>query len=94
MKCSTFTQLFVAAVDQGIPSRSATVDATVRITVTRNQNSPIFFNEPYAVTIRESESVGTSIYSVTVNDADTVVSDEASVCVCVCVCVRVCVCAG
>ena len=71
-------QLFVTAVDEGVPSRTSSVEARVQISITRNENDPLFFNTPYDVTIPESEAVGTSIYSVTVSDADTTVSGASN----------------
>lgn len=44
--------------------------ATVLITVTRNENEPIFLEEPYQVALPESTIVGTSVYRITANDAD------------------------
>ena len=47
------------------------MEARVQITVTRNQNDPVFINDPYEVTISESRAVGSSIYAVTATDPDT-----------------------
>ena len=70
--CSS--KLFVGATDLGVLPLQAPEEARVQITVTRNQNSPIFVNTPYLVTIPETEAITTSILSVSVFDADTVVS--------------------
>jgi hypothetical protein len=67
-------QLFVTAVDEGIPMRSSTVEADVRITVTRNQFDPTFFSTPYEITIPESQAVSSTVFSVTVQDADCMVT--------------------
>ncbi|XP_076458559.1 protocadherin Fat 1-like [Babylonia areolata] len=67
---TNFYELFITATDEGIPPRSATVDARVQITVTRNQNDPFFINTPYAVTIPESQSAGSSIFRITASDSD------------------------
>ncbi|KAL8559117.1 hypothetical protein ACOMHN_046165 [Nucella lapillus] len=67
---TSFYELLITASDEGIPSRSAGDDARVQITVTRNQNDPIFISTPYALTIPESQAVGSSVFKVTATDAD------------------------
>ncbi len=47
--------------------------ATVTVTVVRNENSPVFFNESYAVTIRQDVPSGTQIQTLNARDADTAV---------------------
>ncbi|GFR89571.1 protocadherin Fat 4 [Elysia marginata] len=69
---NSFYELFVSATDLGVLPLQAPEEARVQITVTRNQNTPVFVNTPYAVTIPETEAVTTSILSVSVFDADTV----------------------
>lgn len=64
--------LTVGAYDLGVPSRSSAQDATVFITVTRNQFPPVFVNEPYGISIEQSRAVGSFVLRVTVTDADTV----------------------
>ena len=64
----------MGATDLGVSPLQAPEEARVQITVTRNQNSPLFVNTPYSVTIPETEAITTSILSVSVFDADTVVS--------------------
>lgn len=58
----------MGAYDSLVPYEVAT--ATVLITVTRNENEPIFLEEPYQVALSESTIVGTSVYRITANDAD------------------------
>ncbi|WAQ96421.1 FAT4-like protein [Mya arenaria] len=64
--------LTVGAFDMGIPSRSAIQDATIFISVQRNQFSPVFSNAPYRRTIQQSLGVGSFVERVTATDADTV----------------------
>lgn len=64
--------LTVGAYDLGTPSRSALQDANVFITVTRNQFSPVFIDDPYVRQIEQSRSVGSFVVRVTATDADTV----------------------
>ena len=61
-------RLRVGAYDSVIPYDVAT--STVSITVLRNDNEPIFLEEPYQLTLSESTVVGTSVYRITANDAD------------------------
>ena len=64
--------LNVRAYDLGTPSLSTSQDATVFLTVTRNQFSPVFFNEPYSTSIDQSRSPGSFVLRVTASDSDTV----------------------
>ena len=48
--------------------------ASIRVTVVRNENSPVFFNDTYTVTIRQDVPSGTQIATVRAQDADTAVS--------------------
>ena len=61
-------QLRVRAYDTAYPSETAT--ATVNIAVSRNENAPIFGQNPYRVTINETVGVGTCILDVDAVDAD------------------------
>ncbi|KAH3873303.1 hypothetical protein DPMN_036535 [Dreissena polymorpha] len=63
--------LTVGAYDLGTPSRSAQ-DATVFISVVRNQFSPDFINDPYSVTIEQNRLIGSLVLRVSATDADTV----------------------
>ena len=36
----------------------------------RNDNEPIFLEEPYELVLSESTIIGTSVYRITANDAD------------------------
>ena len=56
------------AYDTAYPSETAT--ATVNIGVSRNENSPLFGQNPYRVTINETVGVGTCILDVDATDAD------------------------
>ena len=78
---TTSYELFVTAVDEGIPQRTSTIEATVRINVIRNENDPVFVDTPYAVSIPESQAIGSTIFTVTVFDADTTVSSFLRYCV-------------
>jgi len=62
------SQLRVGAYDTGAPSDVAST--TCSINVLRNENEPIFQEEPYEVNLYESTPVGTSIYRVTATDED------------------------
>lgn len=65
-------QLNVGAYDLGTPSRVASQDASVILTVTRNQFSPVFVNEPYSISIEQSRPIGNFVLRVTAVDSDTV----------------------
>ena len=56
--------------DSAAPLQQATSE--VFITVIRNQNPPIFRNEPYQVTISDTQAIGSSIIRITAEDADNV----------------------
>ncbi|XP_035826841.1 protocadherin Fat 4, partial [Aplysia californica] len=70
---NSFYELFVTATDLGSPPLSSPEEATVQITVTRNRNTPQFFNTPFITTIPETETPGNTIFQVDVIDADVVV---------------------
>ena len=57
--------------DRGIPANVAVETAQILVFVQRNINTPQFTNTPYATTIQENFSVGTSIFQVFASDADT-----------------------
>ncbi|XP_052689553.1 protocadherin Fat 4-like [Crassostrea angulata] len=61
----TFT---VNAVDRG--GRSATIPASVRVTVIRNTNAPVFTNLPNANQINHNTSIGTQVFQVSARDPD------------------------
>mgnify|MGYP001792493636 CR=1 FL=1 len=55
--------------DQGSPPKTAT--ANVRVVIEDvNDNSPKFLNTPYAVSINESTSVGSLVFTVMASDKD------------------------
>ncbi|KAK3089813.1 hypothetical protein FSP39_006721 [Pinctada imbricata] len=47
-----------------------TDETTVSISMIRNENPPIFIEEPYVTTVSESFGIGQSIYRITATDAD------------------------
>lgn len=61
-------QLRVRAYDTAYPTETAT--ATVNIGVSRNENPPVFGQNPYRITINETVGVGTCILDVDATDAD------------------------
>jgi len=68
---STYT-ITVGAYDLGTPQRVASQDATVFISVQRNQFDPVFINQPYDRTIQQDVGLGTFVVRVTATDRDTV----------------------
>ena len=66
-----FLQIIVQVEDRGIPANVAVETAQILVFVQRNINTPQFTNTPYATTIQENFSVGTSIFQVFASDADT-----------------------
>lgn len=50
----------------------STADATVNITVTRNENGPVFTSSFYEQTIVDTTPVGNSVLQVTASDRDQV----------------------
>lgn len=50
----------------------STADATVNITVTRNENGPVFTSSIYEQTIVDTTPVGNSVLQVTASDRDQV----------------------
>ena len=65
-----YGQLRVIGYDSLTPFQRAT--AEVIITILRNVNPPIFTPDTYSRTIAEDTEVGTSLLTVTANDADQV----------------------
>lgn len=65
-----FLQFTVNAVDRG--GRSATIPASVRVTVIRNTNAPVFTNLPNANQINHNTSIGTQVFPVSARDPDPV----------------------
>lgn len=49
----------------------------VNITVTRNENQPVFSQNIYEVTIPETSALGSNVVQLTATDADTQVSSTA-----------------
>lgn len=60
----------MTAFDTAVQSQIA--EALVSINMIRNENPPIFVNEPYTTTVPESISLGSSIYKISATDADNV----------------------
>lgn len=58
------------AVDRG--GSSATLPASVRVTVIRNTNTPVFTNLPNANQINHNTSIGTQVFPVSARDPDPV----------------------
>lgn len=58
----------VQASDQGVPPK--TVETTVGITVTTDQNLPTFIQSEYNADLRESERIGATVARVNANDLD------------------------
>ena len=63
-------QLRVRAYDSSFPTQIAETD--VNIFVVRNDNPPIFQNEPYTVFLDENQPIGQSVENVLATDADQV----------------------
>ncbi|RUS85645.1 hypothetical protein EGW08_006591, partial [Elysia chlorotica] len=63
---------FFATTEDGLGSfiQSASAAITVTINVIRNDNPPIFTNEPYAVNIASNQVAGAFVIQVTATDAD------------------------
>lgn len=51
-----------------------TAFATVNITVTRNENAPVFTQNIYEVTIAETSVLGSNVVQLTASDQDTLVN--------------------
>ena len=71
-------QLILSAVDGGTPQLSASISATVIVSVLRNQNPPQFFNTPYSRSIQGNQATGVSIIAVTASDADANLNNNVS----------------
>ena len=69
--------MYVQAFDMGSPSKTSTMNATVRIDVYRNLRSPVFTGEPYATNIPENTTTGTTILQVNFGDDDSDVSKSS-----------------
>ena len=61
-------QMTVVAHDQGNPRKSA--EATVSITVQRNEFPPVFHNAPYSQTVSENIRNGSGIFTIQASDQD------------------------
>lgn len=62
----------ITATDRGTPQQSDS--ATITINIVRNTQSPVFTNSgQYATTIDQNLNIGTSVFTVTATDGDTVV---------------------
>ncbi|XP_052789236.1 protocadherin Fat 1-like [Mya arenaria] len=66
---SEFT-MFVRAYDLGTPQRSSAQQATVRITILRNNNCPVFNNLPNQIDISQTQSTLSRIFNVSATDSD------------------------
>lgn len=66
-------QVSLLAYDQGFPSL-VSVQALLIVNILRNQNPPVFINEPYSATISQNQGTFLSIITVTARDADVTVS--------------------
>ena len=66
--------MYIQAYDMGSPSKTSTMNATVRIDVYRNLRSPVFTGEPYVTKIQENTTTGTTILSIQYRDDDSDVS--------------------
>ncbi|KAL5018741.1 hypothetical protein ScPMuIL_004463 [Solemya velum] len=64
----TFYQVLVKATSSGL--RTQTVEAYLNITVTRNENGPIFQLLPYEDLIEDTVTLSESVFKVTATDAD------------------------
>ena len=56
------------AADLGYPT--LTGDATLTVNILRNQEPPIFLNEPYSVQVERNQGIGSNIFRVTATDDD------------------------
>lgn len=70
-------QISVRASDQRVPERVD--DSVVVVDIIRDQNPPVFTNEPYGVTITDNQALNTSIFRVTAFDQDAQVKKKLSV---------------
>lgn len=61
--------LVIYAVDGGSPIRTGSVNVNISIT-DQNDNSPVFLDKEYNITVQENTPVNTSILVVTATDAD------------------------
>ncbi|XP_034546277.1 uncharacterized protein LOC117817633 [Notolabrus celidotus] len=61
--------LIVTAVDGGKPQRSGTLNVSI-IVLDSNDNRPVFSEDTYQIEIYENTPVGTTVFSVSANDAD------------------------
>lgn len=66
--------MVITARDLGTPQLFASNDATVKITVLKNNFKPEFTNLPKTVTLSSTDSVGHIVYDVIAKDRDTEVS--------------------
>lgn len=66
-------QITVAVQDGADPARSATTNFVVTVTVSRNTQPPIFFEQTYYREISENLGVNQEVLTVSANDADTTV---------------------
>ncbi|XP_046579033.1 protocadherin Fat 4-like [Haliotis rubra] len=64
-------QVNVSAQDSGLPAPlGSQTNALVTVTISRNQNPPIFFNSSYSVAIPETSTVGSSVIQISATDSD------------------------
>lgn len=64
--------------DGGTPAKFSDSTAALRVTVTRNNNPPVFTQQSYTATINENLGFGNRVTTVEATDADSVV------CICIC----------
>jgi hypothetical protein len=74
---SLLFQLQVRAT-KAISGQMQTAFATVNITVTRNENAPVFSRTIYEVTIPETSVLGSNVVQLTATDQDSLVSKKYS----------------
>ncbi|KAJ8316548.1 hypothetical protein KUTeg_005899, partial [Tegillarca granosa] len=61
----------VYGTDQGSPNQISDIPASVTINIIRNQNPPVFVQEPYSTSISFTVPSNTFVYDVNATDADT-----------------------
>ena len=57
------------AYDRGLPSRSSSLDALVRV-LDENDNSPLFEPKVYSASVSENATIGLSVLQVSASDVD------------------------
>ena len=67
--------LLITATDHGTRPLNSSVYLIVNVT-DRNDNAPIFLNEPYATTVMENKAAPAAVFTVTATDADVSPNDD------------------